>query len=383
MTQAVWSLLGERIDSGLVIVKEGYSNSENTVGTVRIIEGAHPLPDYRGVKATEDILYLLDQAGENDLIICLISGGGSALMTAPLNGITFEMLSELTSTLLARGADIKELNTLRKRLDQVKGGGLALRAYPSQVLTLILSDVVGDCLDMIASGPTVPDSSTVRDALSVVERYNIAHCIPDSVYKTWQHQVGCEEAGKQQLDLFTHVENIVVGNNERAAKAALVQAEKEGLRTQLLTTTQVGEARLVGSQLGGKLRKLAQTGEPVEPPVCLLVGGETTVSVQGSGLGGRNQELALGAVEALAGFENVALITLATDGGDGPTDAAGAVVTGETLRCAQELGMSPKDYLDNNDAYHFFLRLGDLLKPGPTKTNVNDLIFLFCFGESG
>jgi glycerate 2-kinase len=373
MTQAVVAILGDRVSAGQVTVKEGYAGNQTVVGKVRIVEAGHPLPDERGVRSTREILALLGYTTEDDLVICLISGGGSALLTAPVVGISLEDLRALTELLLASGGTINEINTLRKSLDRVKGGGLAAAASPAQILTLIISDVVGDPLDMIASGPTVPGPQTPEDALAVIDKYQLAPKLPPSILAALRNPI--ERSG----DKSSRVNNYIIANNETAARAALAQAKKAGFSTYLLTTTLQGEAREVGVELVGVLRGMATSGEPVSRPGLVVAGGETTVTLRGGGIGGRNQEMALAAVEPLAGLANVALITLATDGGDGPTDAAGAVVTGETMGRAQRLGLDPVAYLENNDSYTFFSQLGEGLKPGPTQTNVNDVVFLFIF----
>jgi hydroxypyruvate reductase len=385
MTQAVFDLLGERITAGQVIVKEGHASRMTAVENVILSEAGHPLPDQRGVAATEQILELLAKTTQNDLVVCLISGGGSALLTAPVPGVSLDDLRALTDALLASGATIFEINALRKHLDRVKGGKLAKAAAPAQVLTLVLSDVIGDPLDIIASGPTVPDPNTYADAITVVEKYALGSKIPASIMDHLLRGVGGDnhETPKPGNPLFEQVRNVLVGNNEMAARAALEQAEKEGFDTMLLTTSLQGEAREVGRALAAILRQIAASGDPRPRPVCIVAGGETTVTLRGSGKGGRNQELTLGAVADLAGLDNVALVTLATDGGDGPTDAAGAVVTGETLARAHAAGLDVNASLANNDAYAFFDAMGDLLKPGPTQTNVNDLTFLFGVGEPG
>lgn len=364
MVRAVVDVLGGKISAGQVTVKDGYGGLEK-VGNVRIVEAGHPLPDERGVRSTQEILGLLEDTTPEDLVICLISGGGSALLTAPR--ISLDDLRKLTDELLACGATINEINTLRKQLDRVKGGGLARAVHPARVLTLILSDVVGDPLDMIASGPTALNPDTVQDALDVIRKYDLVEKIPESIVEVLR-----QGAGNWDVPM-SRCENILVGNNETAAYAALGKAERLGYHTRLLTTTVQGEAREVGRELAETLGEAVRT----EPrPFLWIAGGETTVTIRGEGKGGRNQELALAAVEVLAEMENVAFISLATDGEDGPTDAAGAVVTGQTLRRAKELGLDPGDYLANNDSYNFFDPLGELLKPGPTQTNVNDLVFL-------
>lgn len=381
MARAAAGVLGERLAGGLVIVKEGYAGGERQDGPVEIVEAGHPLPDERGVKAAQRLGSLLHGLGEDDLVIGLISGGGSALLASPAPGVQLADLQALTTSLLACGARIDEINILRKHLEQLKGGELARLTAPARMVNLVLSDVVGDPLDAIASGPGVPDPSTFEQAWAVLERYGILKEAPQAVIERLRKGLRGEipETPKPGEALFRRVQNVVVGSNAQAARAGLDHARQEGLNTLLLTTYLQGEARQAGRMLGAIARQVVASGEPLPRPGCLAAGGETTVTLRGKGLGGRNQEAALGAVAELAGLRDIALVTLATDGGDGPTDAAGAVATGDTLRRALAAGMSPDDFLARNDAYHFFEALGDLLKPGPTQTNVNDLAFLFAF----
>jgi hydroxypyruvate reductase len=373
MTQAVVTVLGDKVSTGQVTVKEGHAASQQAVGAVRIVEAGHPLPDERGVTSTQEILTLLENTTEKDLLICLISGGGSALLTSPVAGVSLDDLRTVTDLMLASGGTINELNTLRAGLDQVKGGGLAAAAAPAQILTLILSDVVGDPLEIIASGPTVPGPWSPGEALAVIETYGLAPRLSPRILTALKNP--SERLGANDV----RVNNVIIGNVETAARAALAQADKAGFDTHLLTTTLQGEARALGLDLAETLHAMASSGELVSRPGLVVAGGETTVTLRGEGLGGRNQEMALAVLESLAGVDHVAFITLATDGGDGPTDAAGAVVTGETLGRARGLGLDPIQYLENNDSYHFFSKLGDALIPGPTHTNVNDLVFLFVF----
>lgn len=302
-------------------------------------------------------------------------------MHALVPGVSLVDLQHLTSLLLAAGANIQEINTLRKHLDQIKGGGLAKAAAPAQTVTLILSDVIGDPLDVIASGPTVPDSSTFADAWRVLSNYALLDKVPCNIREHFERGLRGEapDTPKQGNRIILNVTNCIVGNNQQAAEAALRAAEKLGFEAELLTTSLQGEACQAGRALGGLARqaKQARQNKTMGKSVCLVAGGETTVTISGGGKGGRNQELALGAVEELAGLDGVGLLTLATDGGDGPTDAAGAVVTGDSYARASTLGLEPQDYLRRNDSYRFFAALGDLIKTGPTQTNVNDLTFLF------
>ncbi|HMN60082.1 MAG TPA: DUF4147 domain-containing protein, partial [Anaerolinea sp.] len=311
--------------------------------------------------------------------LCLISGGGSALLTCPAEGISLDDMRAVTGLLLGCGANINEMNAVRKHLDLVKGGGLARWAAPARTAALILSDVIGDPLDVIASGPCVPDSSSFASAWSILERYNLIDRLPEAVRARLQSGLRGQvaETPKPGDPLFERVQNEVIASNYQAAQAALEQARRDGWQTLLLTTYLQGEARQAGRMLAAVARQAAGSAEPLGRPACLVLGGETTVTLRGDGLGGRNQELALGAVAEMDGLADAFLVALATDGGDGPTDAAGAVVTGETLVRARAAGLDPADFLARNDAYHFFQPLADLLLPGPTQTNVNDLAFLF------
>ena len=365
MTRAVF----ERIDvtAALVITKHAEQTGLSPA-TVQV--GGHPVPDSRSLQAGQAALEFVSGLEADDLLLCLISGGGSALMTAPHPGLTLDDLQSLTRQLLACGARIDEINTLRRHLDRVKGGGLARAASPARVVSLILSDVVGNPLEAIASGPTASDPSSRADALQVLEKYGLTDKVPAAILHTLEH---APETPKPGDSLFARVENVLVGSNALAAQAALRQAESEGFHPQFLGDSWQGEARQVAKMLCERLKLESQK------PFCLVAGGETTVTLRGKGLGGRNQELALAAVEELAGLENVLLVTLATDGEDGPTDAAGAVVTGETAGRARALNLDPDVFLQRNDSYHFFAPLGDLLQPGPSGTNVNDLTFLFGF----
>jgi glycerate 2-kinase len=369
--------LSERIplSGGLAVTKFGSGLSRDTFA---VIEGGHPIPDARSVKAGERVLEFVSSLAEHDTLVCLISGGGSALVTAP--HVPLEDLQTLTSLLLASGARIDEINILRRQLDRIKGGGLA-RATKAKVISLILSDVVGNPLEAIASGPTVPDPTTKEDALNILEKYvkltTETQRHRDSLSSVLQCLRGSNNVEKSKPDSsrFSGVQNIIIGDNKLASQAAREQAERAGFRADILTNELQGEARAVGSKLAQRLREASASQSR---PFCLIAGGETTVKVKGKGKGGRNQELALAALPALDGLQGAILVALATDGDDGPTDAAGAVVTGESARRAESLGLDPEDHLVRNDAYPFFEGLGDLLKTGPTGTNVNDLIFLFA-----
>ena len=386
MASALDGILSDRIQAGLVSVKQGYAGPQVRDGSawfgcIEVAEAGHPIPDGRGVANSERISRLLDEAQADDLVICLVSGGGSAVLPAPVPGVSLSDLQALTAALLACGAAIQEINTLRKHLDRLKGGGMARLACPAQLAALILSDVVGDPLEVIASGLTVPDPTTFQDAWQVLERREILDRTPLPILEHLRQ--GCAgripDTPKPDDPAFARVHNRVIASNQHAVRAAMAQAQAEGLEPLLLTTFLQGEARQAGQFLGELARQVAASGEPRRRPCCLVAGGETTVTLRGDGLGGRNQELALGAVRELDGLENVVLAAMATDGGDGPTDAAGALVSGQTLRRARSLGLEADDFLQRNDAYHFFQALGDLLLPGPTQTNVNDLALIFAF----
>jgi glycerate 2-kinase len=378
MTRAVEEVLGDRVKAGLVIVKDGHTAPTRVV-TLR--EASHPVPDQRGVDGTTELVGLLEGTGADDLVIVVISGGGSALMLCPASGITLDDMQHTTDLLLRAGATINELNTVRKHLEQAKGGGLARMAAPSEVIALALSDVVGNPLDVIASGPTVPDTSSFEDASAIIDRFELWGRLPtDVVDRLRAGRAGrLPETPKPGDPIFERTQTVVVASNELAAEAAQRQAEAEGLNTLLLSTYVEGEAREVAKVFAALAREEVARGRPAARPCCLIAGGETIVRVRGEGMGGRNQELALAAAEKLAGLDDVLLAALATDGTDGPTDAAGAVVDGTTIARARALGLEPEHHLAENDAYHFFEPLGDLLIPGPTNTNVNDLLFVFVW----
>jgi hydroxypyruvate reductase len=338
-------------------------------GSYTVMEGGHPVPDARSLAAGERVLEFVSSLQKEDTLVCLISGGGSALVTAPY--VPLEHLQGLTSLLLSSGARVDEINILRRQLDRIKGGGLA-RATKAKIISLILSDVIGNPLEAIASGPTVPDPTTKADAIAVLKKYDLEKQVPDSILLSLEYD-SLVSTYQAQAPASDNLQTIIVGDNKLAAQAALKQARHEGFQTDILTNELQGEARQVGRELAHNLR-VESSQRP--RPFCLIAGGETTVTLQDGGKGGRNQELALAAAPELAGLQDAMLISLATDGDDGPTDAAGAVVTGESAQRAESLGLDAAGHLSRNDAYPFFEALGDLLKTGPTGTNVNDLIFL-------
>ncbi|MDA8218486.1 MAG: glycerate kinase [Dehalococcoidales bacterium] len=378
MGQAVEEVLDDRITAGLINTKYGYTAP---LRRIDVNEAGHPLPDENGMAGGKRMLELAREADEDTLILCLISGGGSALLVSPVEDITLADKQALTNALLRCGATINEVNSLRKHLSQMKGGNLARAAYPATVVSLLLSDVVGNPLDVIGSGPTVPDTSTFRDAYGVLERYGIVDQVPASVVSHLRRGLANEipDTPKPGDPIFKNVQNLLVASNEIASEAAVAKARELGFNTLFLTNLIEGEAREVAKVMSALAREVSRSGLPVPRPACIIAGGETTVTVRGHGVGGRNQELSLAAALKIDGLDDVAVISLATDGSDGPTDASGAVADGRTVKRARAAGLNPWDYLAENDSYHFFEKLGDLLITGPTNTNVNDLVFVFAF----
>ncbi len=372
MARAIERLLGHRIHSGLVNVKFGHTGK---LRRIQLNECGHPVPDENGVRGSTRIAAIAAAAGPGDLVLCLISGGASALLPLPAAPVTLADKQETTRLLLACGADIHELNSVRKHISAIKGGKLARLAAPARVLTLILSDVIGDDLDTIGSGPTVHDRSTFADARAILKRYGLLGKVPRAV----RH---CIEHGQDETWSFNRVRNIVVGSNRLAVDAAAAKARSLGYRTLVLSTFLEGETRDVARAHAAIAREIVATGRPVRPPACIISGGETTVTLRGHGLGGRNQEFALAAALDIAGLENVLILSAGTDGTDGPTDAAGAVATGSTVVRARALGLDAAASLAVNDSYHFFEPLGDLIKTGPTGTNVMDLHLVLVAGSS-
>jgi len=385
MAAASADILGDRLTEGVVVTKVGHTRGQPISGfRFQVIEAGHPLPDENAVRGAQAVADCAARATERDLVVCLISGGASALLTLPVPGLDLADLQTLTDALLRAGSAIHELNTVRKHWSRIKGGHLARLAAPATLVTLVLSDVVGDPLEVIGSGPTVPDPTTVADAQAVLERYGIR---PPSIPPTRGEVF--QETPKPGDPAFERVQHVVVGSNRLAALAAVERARGLGFNALLLSTYVEGEAREVARVAAALAKGVRAYGDPLPPPACLVWGGETTVTVRGEGKGGRNQELALAAALALDGWPGVLVMALATDGSDGPTDAAGAVVTGETVARARALGLDPRAALAANDSYSFFDALGrapplsppqlwggGLVRTGPTGTNVNDLLFM-------
>src|SRR6266542_1558283 len=349
MARAAEEVLGDRIDTGWVNVKYGYTDDTKRI---RLHEAGHPVPDEQGLDGTREIVRLLEGAGQDDLVLCLISGGGSALMMLPEDGITLADYQALTQTLLRSGATINQVNTIRKHIERVKGGRLAQVAAPAEIATVILSDVVGNPLDFIASGPTVPDTTTFADALGVIREFGLEDQIPQAVGDWLRRGERGEvpETPKPGDPLFKRVATIVLGSNDIAAEAALAKARELGFASHLLTTCLEGEAREMGKLAAALAKEMVRRQQPEPPPACLILGGETTVTVRGQGRGGRNQEIALSAAIALAGLERALVVALATDGSDGPTDAAGGFADGTTINRATERGLDARAALAENDS---------------------------------
>jgi hydroxypyruvate reductase len=375
MTQAVEDVLFDKMTAAIVVTKEGHSGS---LRSCMPIEAGHPIPNEAGKGAALQIRNLVESLTARDLLILAVSGGASAILPAPAYPVTLRNKQQATEALLMAGADIGELNAVRKHLSFLKGGLLAKFAWPAKTVGLLLSDVIGDRLDVIGSGLTAPDTSTFADALSVLQGYDLLTRVPQNVRdRLMQGAAGLlDETPKPGDPVFNNVHNVVVGSNHLALEAAAQEARWLGYRAIVASSYTEGEAREAASAQSALLRRIAIHHEPFPPPVCLLSGGETTVTVRGAGKGGRNQEFALAAAIDLAGIPGVAALSAGTDGTDGPTDAAGAIATDTTVARAQAIGMQPEDYLTRNDSYSFFDALGDLVRTGPTGTNVMDLQIL-------
>jgi hydroxypyruvate reductase/glycerate 2-kinase len=374
MAKAIEDTLGDLLAGGIIVTKYGHSVRKGLTSKIITYEAGHPLPDENGLKAAREIVRMLKEADKKTLVICLISGGGSALLVAPYNNITLADKQEVTGMLLKAGADINELNTVRKHISAVKGGRLAETARSATIISLILSDVMGDRLDMIASGPTAPDKTTYYDAHTVVQKYGLESRLPSNVVEIISKGKRglVPETPKDGDPVFQRVRNIIIGSNKIATDAARKAAELSGYRTTVISSELRGEASSVARELA---RKAIDSKKALAPgdKVCLIAGGETTVTVRGNGTGGRNTELALVFGMEINGLPGITLLSAGTDGTDGPTDAAGAFVDGQSVTKAAAAGIVAEDYLKNNDSYTFFSRIGDLFITGPTGTNVMDI----------
>jgi glycerate 2-kinase len=376
MAEAIEKLLGDTITGGLVIVPD-YLGSLPKNDRIRYSPGSHPIPSRKNMEGVADMLYLVKNAGSDDLILTLLSGGASALMNYPIEGVTLDDEKRTTSLLLKSGASIRELNTIRKHISRVKGGRLAKILKPARVLTLIISDVIGDEIDAIGSGPTAPDPTTYSSAKHILTLYGLWSRIPVHVRNVIDKGIrgALPETPKPGDNSFRRVRNVIVGNNRESCRAAAAEMRRAGYDARILSTRLVGEAREVGRILGSIMSGIREN-ETKSRPAALIAGGETTVTVRGRGKGGRNQELALAAALEIEGCKDIVISSFATDGVDGPTDAAGALVDGTTIARGRRRGMDPQDYLDDNNSYSYFSRLGDLIRTGPTGTNVNDIMIL-------
>ena len=376
MAQVVEEILGSHISAGLVVTKYGHTLP---LERIRLVEAGHPIPDASGVRAAHETRELLRGLSKDDIVLCLISGGGSALWASPSEGITLEEIQDVTYHLLRAGATIRELNAVRKHLSAIKGGQLAKWASPARVISLIMSDVIGDPVDFIASGPTAPDTTSFSDGLAIIQKYGIE--VPAAVSERFQEGARgrIPETPKPGDPVFKHVENHIIANNRLLVDAAREKARELDFNTLILGTEVEGEAKDVGRFFTAIAREIGRTGNPITPPACILAAGETTVTVRGHGIGGRNQEMALAWAIAMASrplSTPSCFASVATDGTDGPTSAAGGIVDHFTCARAIELGLMPLKYLRGNDSSNFLKVTGDLIITGPTQTNLMDLQIL-------
>jgi len=372
MAIAIEDLLGDRVSGGIVVVKYGYALS---LERIKVVEAGHPIPDEAGVDGARQIIELVRTAGENDLVLFLISGGGSALLPGPADGLTLAEKQRTTQMLLQSGATIQEVNAVRKHISKLKGGRFAKLVAPANCVSLILSDVIGDSLEAIASGPTVADSTTYGDCLEIVRRYGLTDKTPHAVVNLLRRgaEGAIDETPKPSDAIFHKVQNVIIGSNRAALNGAERQAETFGYQTRVLSSSVEGESLTVAKSHAALVKEIAGSGQPLRRPACVISGGETTVTIRGDGLGGRNQEFALAAAVEIDGLDGVIVLSGGTDGTDGPTDAAGAIVDASTVQRGRARGLDAAAFLARNDSYHFLKATDDLLITGPTFTNVMDL----------
>lgn len=371
MTEGLLNAIGDKIDKGFAVIPYGYRLENDKI---KVFHAGHPVPDKNGEEGARTILEFVQKTDEEDLIIFLLSGGGSALLPLPRNGITLQDKIEITEILLASGANINEINAVRKHLSKIKGGNLAYHTKGA-LITLVLSDIPGDPLDSIASGPTVEDHTTFEDVQKIFSKYNLWNRIPQNIINLVKRGLeGVEEETPKKIPQRHSTK--IIASNKTCVKAAVRKAKEIGFNTILLTTSLHGEAKEVAHVLSSIVIEIKKSMNPLDVPAAIIAGGETSVTVHGNGLGGRNQELALSFAIDIEGVHGIAMIAYATDGRDGPTDAAGASVVSGTAERAKAMGLQPELYLKNNDAYNFFNKLGALIKVGPTNTNVNDIILI-------
>jgi hydroxypyruvate reductase len=372
MALAVQALLGERLVGGVIVVKHGH---QLPIERIKVIEAGHPIPDEAGLGGARQVMDLARRCGKNDLLFFLVSGGGSALLPYPAAGLSLEDKRRTTEVLLRSGAKIQEVNAVRKHISQIKGGRLARLAAPATLVTLVLSDVINDSLEAIASGPTVPDRSTYGDCLRIIKHYDVERLIPPVVVDFLERGANGQiaETPKPSDTVFRDTQNIIVGGNRLALAAAQHRAEALGYHTLVLSDELEGESRIVAKSHSDLVKEFLRTKTAARRPSCLLSGGETTVTVRGDGLGGRNQEFSLAAAIEIAGIDGVVILSGGTDGADGPTDAAGGIVDGSTINRGRAKNLDAAVFLAKNDSYHFLQATEDLLVTGPTLTNVMDL----------
>jgi hydroxypyruvate reductase len=375
MAAAVEEAWGTRVSTGLVVVKDGHVAPTRRI---RLAQAGHPVPDGRGEAAAREILALAGDARAEDLVLALVSGGASALTPAPAPPITLADKQAVTRLLLAAGADINQINAVRKHCSLFKGGQLARAAAPARVTALLLSDVIGDPLDVIGSGPTAPDASTFAHAVEILRGFALLNRVPGSVRERLEQGARGDiaETPKPGDPLFERVTNVVIGNNELVVDAARSRAMALGYAPHVRTRSLAGEAREAARDLVVLGRAIREGRGPIRAPACVIAAGETTVTVTGHGLGGRCQEFALAAALEMEGIAGMAVLAAGTDGSDGPTDAAGAIADGDSVARAKRQGMNPRAQLDDNDSHTLFARLGDLVVTGPTNTNLLDLYLL-------
>ncbi|MDD5644971.1 MAG: glycerate kinase [bacterium] len=372
MARPLEKILGPRLSGGIINTKYGHGCR---LKKIKINECGHPVPDKNGLKGATEICDFVKQAGADDIVLCLISGGGSALFPLPAAGIDFSDKQKATQLLLKSGADIHEVNTLRKHISSVKGGRLAELISPARTISLILSDVIGDDMGFIASGVTAPDTTTFKDCIGIIEKYNLRKKMPFSVMKYLEKgaKTASMETPKPGNSIFKKVNNVLIGTNFLACAAAVNKAREIGYNTLLLSTVIEGETRDVAKVHSAVAKEVLMSDNPVKKPACIISGGETTVTVKGNGKGGRNMEFCLACAGHISGFGNIVIASVGTDGTDGPTDSAGAIIDSGTFKKALNKKCSPGEYLENNDSYNFFRKCGGLYITGPTGTNVMDI----------
>ncbi|HPD60949.1 MAG TPA: glycerate kinase [Thermodesulfobacteriota bacterium] len=377
MALALEEMLRDKLNGGLVIVKYGHGAD---LKKIKVIEAGHPIPDENGLRGAQALIELATAFGKADLVFCVLSGGGSALIPLPPTGISLSEKQEVTKLLLGCGAAINEVNKIRKHLSRIKGGNLAKAVYPATLICLIISDVIGNNLEAIASGPTVADHSNFFECKKILEQYHLFDRIPPAVQDYILRGLRGEapETPKSEDIIFKKTINLIIVSNSQCLEAAEQKAKTMGYNTLLLSSFINGEAKEVAKTQAAVLKEIITFNRPISRPACIISGGEPTVTLRGMGKGGRNQELALALGIEIAGWKGAAALSAGSDGTDGPTEAAGAYVDWRTVERAQESGLDPYQYLDHNDSFHFFEQLQDLIITGPTKTNVMDIIVLLA-----